>query len=147
MPLSSDSSSANQSTEDPETKATSLEFLPQPVAALIYSQLDAAGRRALLQVSRWARDVVLREARSISLQVFSRAPRKPTLQLLETARTSGTVAKLSVAACNFNRNSKNKLFSDLFGPATQQAGWAFVKTLVLKVGVHLAWYFNKIPWQ
>jgi hypothetical protein len=82
-------------------------------------------------VSRWARDVVLREVRSISLQIVSTTPRKPILQLLRRTRTTGTIAQLSIAACNFNR--KSKLYSYLFRPATQQAGWASVKALVLKV--------------
>jgi hypothetical protein len=45
---------------------------------------------------------------------------------------------LSVAACNFNRNSKSKVFSDLLSPATHHAGWASVQALVVKVGGCLA---------
>jgi hypothetical protein len=137
MQSSRSCSSASQSNKDPQTETT-LESLTQPVVALIYAQLDAPSRRALLQASRWARDAVLREARSISLQIFSRSPRKPILQLLKRARITGTIAKLSVVACNFNRNSKSKLFSDLFGPGTQQAGWASVQALILKVAGCLA---------
>jgi hypothetical protein len=55
------------------------------------------------------------------------------LRLLERARRNGQVSKLSVATCSLDKNSKEKLFSHLFGPASQQAGWASVEALVLKV--------------
>jgi hypothetical protein len=44
-----------------------LNLLPSATEPLIYGSIDKAGRNSLLQTSRWGRDAVLREARSIEL--------------------------------------------------------------------------------
>jgi hypothetical protein len=118
-----------------------LEALPDTAAAVIFQCLDARGLTSLVAVCRWARDLVLREARYVELQVHSKSPRKPLIRLLNRvclAALAGRLA-LSLEAHGFAINSKSNVLSDLLAPAKQQGGWASVKELALKVP---DWYAN-----
>jgi hypothetical protein len=48
-----------------------LEDLPLPALTLIYQHLDATTRKSVLRVSRWGRDLVLREVKAVSLEMQS----------------------------------------------------------------------------
>jgi hypothetical protein len=117
-------------------RAGLLDELPQTAAAVIYQCLDARSRTSLAAVCRWARDLVLREARSLELQVHSSAARKPLSRLLSRVCSAAQAGRLSLTlqAHGFTINSKSNVLSDLLAPAKQQGGWASVKELALKVG-------------
>jgi hypothetical protein len=118
--------------EGRQAHKVSLQDLPLPAAALIYQQLDAESRQTLVSVSRWARDTVLREARSIKLQVHSKSPRKPLMRFLERACTAAEAGRLSLALDAHGFESKGNLLSGLLAPSSK-AGWASVRELSLKV--------------
>jgi hypothetical protein len=116
-----------------------LEELPQTAAAVIYECLDARSRTSLASVSRWARDLVFREARSVELQLHSTAPRKPLVSFLNRVCCAAQAGRLSLSmkAHGFAINRKSNVLSDLLAPAKQQGGWASVKELAIKVSGHL----------
>jgi hypothetical protein len=111
--------------------------LPLPALALIYQHCDDESRRALLGVSVGCWDWVLREARSISLELpttVTTAARKPLARLLHRA---GNVSACSLTLCLDcsmveHQSSRSRLLADLLKPS-QQSGWASVSKLVLKV--------------
>jgi hypothetical protein len=124
---------AQQSSQGDST--VGLEELPQTAAAVIYQCLDARGRTSLAAVSRWAKDLVLREVRSVELQVHSRAPCKPLIRVICRLCSAADAGRLSfnLVAHGFVRNSNSNVLSDLLAPAQQQGGWASIKELALEV--------------
>jgi hypothetical protein len=113
-----------------------LEELPFTAAAVVFQCLDARSRTSLAAVCRWARDFVLREARSLELQVHCTAARRPLVRLLNRVCSSAQAGRLSLKlkARGFTSCSKSKALSDLLAPAKQHGGWASVRELELKVG-------------
>jgi hypothetical protein len=119
--------------------AVGLEELPQTAAAVIYQCLDARSRTSLAAVCRWARDLVLREVRSVKLQVHSTGPRKPLIRFINRVCSSSEAGRLSLSleAHGFANVSRSNVLPDLLAPAKQQGGWASVKELALKVFGHM----------
>jgi hypothetical protein len=120
--------------------AVGLEELPQTAAAVIYQCLDARSRTSLAAVCRWARDLVLREVRSVELQVYSTGPLKPLVRFIKRVCSAAQQCRLSVSleAHGFPYVwIRSRVLSDLFAPAQQQGGWASVKELALKVAGHM----------
>jgi hypothetical protein len=115
--------------------AVSLEDLPHTAAAVIYQCLDAQSRTSLASVSRWARELVLREVRSVKLQVHSTGPRKPVVSFLNRLCSQAPAGRLSLKldADSISMHSKSNGLSDLLALAKQQGGWASVKKLALEV--------------
>jgi hypothetical protein len=116
-----------------------LEELPQTAAAVIYQCLDAHSRTALASVSRWARDLVLREVRSVKLQVRNAAPRKPLIRLLKRVCSAAQAGRLSLdmQAHGFG-SSKSNVLLPLLAPAQQEGGWTSVGELKLKVADYVS---------
>jgi hypothetical protein len=126
---------SNIAQQSGQVDGVGLEELPQTAAAVIYECLDSRSRTSLASVSRWARDLVLREARSVELKLHSRAPRKPLVRLLNRLCSAAQAGRLSLSlkARGFTIKSKSQALSDLLAPAKQQGGWASVKELAIKV--------------
>jgi hypothetical protein len=124
-----------------DEKGNVLELLPLPALALIYQQLDSKTRLALLQTSRWGRDIVLAEAKSVRLKLSdtdaSPAARKPLLRLLARvcSGAQGAAGRLSLAVDALHVHEKrSKLLYDMLHPASsQQSGWTSVGQLKLQV--------------
>jgi hypothetical protein len=120
-----------------------LNLLPSATEPLIYGSIDENDRSSLLQTSRWGRDAVLREARSVSLSLLpsdaaAGANLKPLARLLARACEAAEAGQLSLSLDAFqcdrvNGSMKSNVLADLLAPAKQQGGWASVKELELKV--------------
>jgi hypothetical protein len=119
-----------------------VDSLPLTANALIYQYCDAGTRASLLRVSKWGRDLVLREARTITSQLGNNdtpGGRKPVVRLLDRACSAdGEDGRLTVCvhAQNVSSNSaRSKLLRDLFAPASgaQRHGWTSVGKLDLFV--------------
>jgi hypothetical protein len=110
--------------------------LPLPALALIHHHCNARARKALFAVSSGCFDWVLREARSIKLELpktVTTAARKTLPRLLHRACSlSACSLKLSLDLTQ-PEGSKNGLLADLLEPGIQQSGWAGVANLVLEV--------------
>jgi hypothetical protein len=127
-------------------QATRVCDLPLPALELIYQSIDASARNALLRTSRWGRDFVLLEARSISLKVHDGDQQAGRLQLLlqlfAGAIRGATVPhrrsfthSFSIGIYNPQQNQR-QLLTDLLAPAVdQQLQWTSVRTLTINVGV------------
>jgi hypothetical protein len=116
-------------------QGVSLEDLPLPAAALIYKCLDTQSRTALAAVSRWARGIVMAEARSVQLRVLSTAPRKPLQRLLHNLCTAAEAGRLSLTlhAQGFLDIIDKRVLSKLLAQSPQ-GGWPSVRELKLEVG-------------
>jgi hypothetical protein len=125
---------AARSQERESTDESSRQPFPQTAAALIYQYLDSWSRISLASASRWTRDIVLREARIVTLHLHSKASRKPLICFLNRVCTSAQRGLcLTLEAHGFDSNSKSRVLSDLFAPAKRQGGWASVTELTLEV--------------
>jgi hypothetical protein len=119
-----------------------LQLLPSATEPLIYGSLDAKGRNSLLQTSRWGRDALLREARSIRLKLLASdcetgANIRPVAGLLARACEAAEPGQLSLSLGSMERPSEiqnSNVLAGLLAPALQQGGWASVKELALSVG-------------
>jgi hypothetical protein len=110
-------------------------LLPSTTEPLICGSLDHRGRRSLLQTSRWGRDAVLREARSIELSIRDSDVR-PLARLLARACEAAEAGQLSVYLFGSNvPSTSSNVLADLLAPAQQQGGWSSVKELGLQVAV------------
>jgi hypothetical protein len=112
--------------------------LPLPALALIYQHCDDDSRKALLRVSAGCRDWVLREARSINLQLartITTAARKPLARLLNRACTQSASSLTLCLDFTYteHQGSRSRLLADLLKPGIQQSGWDSVGTLELYV--------------
>jgi hypothetical protein len=110
--------------------------LPLPALALIYQHCDDESRKALLRVSAGCRDWVLREARSISIELkpsIIAAARKPLARLLNRACTQSESGLSLCLHFGHHEGQTSKLLADLLKPGIQQSGWVSVAKLVLKV--------------
>jgi hypothetical protein len=113
--------------------------LPLPALALIYQHSDSASHTAILRASREGRDAVLREARSIKLQVRDGTPaaRKPLVRLLSRACEAASEGRLSLVLNAFGfaleGEQSSELLADLLLPAHQAHGWKSVSKLELRV--------------
>jgi hypothetical protein len=119
-----------------------LEDLPHPATALIYQFLNAQDRTTVAQlasVSDWARDLVLREARSWRFKVHSKPP-KHLMRFLHRVCTASEAGRLTLTleAHGFVSNSKRLVLSDVLASAMQQGRWPSVKELTLQVADHLS---------
>jgi hypothetical protein len=120
-------------------ESSPVESLPLTAAALIYQHCDAATRNSLLRTSRWGRELVLREARTIRLTLGdsdTAGARKPLVKLLDRACSAGEDGRLAVCvdAGNVHANStRSKLLRDLFAPGLERHGWTSVTYLELIV--------------
>jgi hypothetical protein len=120
-----------------------LNFLPSATEPLIYGSIGASDRNSLLQASRCGRDAVLREARSVKLQLqpgdaAAGASLRPLATLLARACEAAEAGQLSLSLDAFqcdhvNGSMNSNVLADLLAPAKQQGGWASVKELELKV--------------
>jgi hypothetical protein len=109
--------------------------LPLPALALIYHHCTVRSRNALLRVSTGCRDLVLREARSINLQLpstITTAARKPLARLLNRACNLSAGSLMLCLDFSWMQGSKIGL-ADLLKAGIQQSGWSTVATLVLEV--------------
>jgi hypothetical protein len=116
----------------------SLLELPLPALALIYQCSDAASHSAILGASREGRNAVLREARSVKLQLKDEstpAARRPLVRLLSRACYAAGDGRLSLVldAMAVEKHHSWKLLPDLLLPAIQANGWTSVSCLELRV--------------
>jgi hypothetical protein len=119
-----------------------VESLPLTALALIYEYCNAGTRNSLLRTSRWGRDMVLGQARTVSLELHNSdtpGARKPLVRLFHRVCSAGVHGRLTVCvdAQNVHANStRNKLLRDLLAPGVfQRHGWTSVGTFKLRVGV------------
>jgi hypothetical protein len=125
-------SKGNQSRHSTET----LLDLPLPALALIYQHGDDDTRQALFGVSTGCRDLVLREAKLIQLQLPSTIPtaaRKCLARLLHRACTHSVWSLTLCLVFSEVQQQSSRLLADLLEPGIQQSGWTSVAT----VGLHV----------
>jgi hypothetical protein len=111
-------------------QALPLQLLPSATEPLIYDSIGAKGRNSLLQTSRWGRDAVLREARSIKLKLsFIDCERwgnlGPLAGLLARACEAAEPGQLSLSLDASKRRDNpgnSNILTDLLAPAKQQGG-------------------------
>jgi hypothetical protein len=129
-----------QANRDRAQDLSLLTLLPSATESLICGSIGARDRKSLLQTSRWGRDAVLREARSVTLKLLPsdlEAGRKlrPLARLLARACEAAEAGQLSLSlnASMAPRSKHSDVLAHLLAPAKQQGGWASVKELALKV--------------
>jgi hypothetical protein len=115
-----------------------LEDLPLVALALIYQHLDNETRKSVLRVSRWGRNLVLREVKAISLELQSRdkaTASKPLVRLLGRAISTATPGlSLEVDAAGTWQQPFNGQLPAIVRQAAELPGWASIRELRLKVG-------------
>jgi hypothetical protein len=119
--------------------AEGLDTLPAPVLSLIFQKCSPETRRSLLQVSRFTRDTILCDARSVALTLSNSdttATSKPLARLLSRL-CSGRSQRLAVAldATKVLQDSAQNrlLLCNLLHHGLLQGGWQAVKRATLKV--------------
>jgi hypothetical protein len=130
----------NTAVQGAATQSSSpLESLPLTALALIYQHSDASTRSALLRTSKWGRDLVLREAKTIRLTLGnSDTPggRKPIVRHLNRACNAGEDGRMTLcmdARQVHAQTARNNLLKDLLALGIQQHGWTSVASLMLCV--------------
>jgi hypothetical protein len=115
--------------------------LPLTAGALIYEYCDAATRNSLLRVSKWGRDLVLREAKTINVRLGNSdtpAARKPLVRLLSRACSDRGDGRLTLSVhglLGHNQEPQRNLLKDLLAGGTRHCRWTSVSTLKLCVSL------------
>jgi hypothetical protein len=124
-------------------------LLPSTTEPVICGSLDYRGRRSLLKISRWGRDAVLREVRSIELWLHDIDVEAGSLRhlarLLARACEAGEPGQLSLSlharqwsldastAPPAKKCSNSNVLADLLDTGIKQKGWNTIGELVLRV--------------
>jgi hypothetical protein len=114
-------------------------LLPSATESLIYGSIGAKDRNSLLTTSRWGRDAVLREARSVSLSLqpsdaAAGASLRPLARLLARACEAAEAGRLSVSLNASQTNGTNStLLAQLLDTGIKASGWTSVSQLSLRV--------------
>jgi hypothetical protein len=120
-----------------------LNLLPSPTEPLIYDSIGARGRNSLLAVSRWGRDVILREAQAIYLKLLpsdaeAGANLRPLARLLARACEAAEAGQLSLSldasmAPPAKGSKTSNVLAQLLDVGIKQSGWTTVAELKLRV--------------